>query len=168
MDLLKDVAARLRILGMRFVSGFLLIVCAGAFVMPGRAAPSEVFHFDFVVSEGWGESTGGEFTVKGTIGSPDGDVVNGENFEIKREYQMWAGRFEKDGVPTFRLQLLANGFVEVSWPAGWSGFVLQERSNCSEGEWTELNPTPSYDPDFQRVLVAPGAQRSAFYRLFRQ
>ena len=118
--------------------GFLLFLAA-------LSSASAQYSIDwYKVAGGGGTSTGGVYSVSGTIGQPDagGPITNGQ-------YSVTGGFW---ALPTA---------VQISWSPNTPGFVLQQTSLLSPSNWTN-SPSGSANP-----IVIPASTASKFYRLFK-
>jgi hypothetical protein len=98
------------------------------------------------IDGGGGTSTGGVYTVSGTIGQPDagGAMTNGQ-FSVSGGFWALPQAVQTVGSPTLTITPAAPGFATISWPANAPGFVLQETWSLLPANWTNslsasLNP----------------------------
>src|SRR5256885_14185661 len=89
------------------------------------SAPAQSYSIDwFTIDGGGGTSSGGPYTLSGTIGQPDAGTMSGGNFTLDGGF--WGGVFavQQVGAPT--LHIVRNGpDVVISWSPATPGFVLQ-------------------------------------------
>ena len=121
----------------------------------------------FSVDAGGGTSTGGLYSVSGTIGQPEaGGPIHGGNFSLVGGYWSLFAVPTPDA-PQLRIHLVNPTTVTVSWPSPSVGFVLQENQTLTTTNWTTINSMPDDDGTNRTVTVmAPVGYK--FYRLKRQ
>jgi hypothetical protein len=115
----------------------------------------------YTIDSGGGTSTGGAYTLSGTIGQPDASpsALSGGAFTLQGGF--WPGIVvaSTGEVPTLYL-LLSGANVVISWSPNTTGFVLEQADSLSLPSWSTApagNPTPPISP--------AGAAR--FYRLMK-
>ena len=87
----------------------------------------------FTVDAGGGTSTGGVYTVSGTIGQPDAGTMSGGTFTLTGGF--WAVyAVQMPGAPWLNITQ-AGGKVVVSWPSSVSGWTLQTNVNLATPTW---------------------------------
>jgi hypothetical protein len=84
----------------------------------------------YKVAVGGGTSTGGVYSVSGTIGQPDaGGPMTGGSYSVTGGF--WAlYAVQTPGAPTLTITYAANQAV-VSWPLSATGWALQTNSNLA-------------------------------------
>jgi len=67
------------------------------------------------------------------------------------------------GLPRLRIELVPD-YVNITWPAPSTGFVLQEADNLTGGAWTPVSTPPIVinGRNFVSLFTGPG---NKFYRL---
>lgn len=108
-------------------------------------------------------STGGVFTVSGTVGQPDaGGPLTGGVFSVMGGFWALPQAVQTPGAPVLTISLVAPGLAEISWaPASGTNWVLQERMSLSEGAWTNALS------GWTNPVVVPTTFPARFYRLFK-
>jgi len=98
----------------------------------------------YTIDGGGGTSSGGPYTLSGTIGQPDAGVHTGGPYTLVGGF--WgAFAVQQVGAPTLYIRPAGPsqpGQVTISWDPPTPGFVLQESSNLSLGP-AGWNPSPS-------------------------
>jgi hypothetical protein len=109
-------------------SGLVLLV----FCLTVRAQPYSIDWYK--VSGGGGTSTGGVYSVSGTIGQHDaGGPMTGGAYAVTGGF--WAlYAVQTPGAPLLTITYFGNQAV-VSWPPAVSGWTLQTNNNLSIGTW---------------------------------
>ena len=114
------------------------------------------------ISGGGGTSTGGVFSVSGTIGQQDagGPMTNGQ-FSVTGGFWVLPTAVQTPGAPTLKIVPAAPGQAKVSWTPATPGFVLQESFALSPGNWTN-SVSGAANP-----VVVPATLPKKFYRLIK-
>ena len=121
----------------------------------------------FTIDGGGGASSGGVYSLTGTIGQPDAGTMSGGAFSLVGGF--WGIAAAGQTAPPMLSVASSNGTVVVSWPRSAEGFTLEQTgalaSPPSAISWTTV-PAGSYQTNatqiFITVLVTTGHQ---FYRL---
>jgi hypothetical protein len=125
----------------------------------GPGARAQSYSIDwFTMDGGGGVSSGGSYTLSGTIGQPDAGTSSAGNYALQGGF--WPGVLvvPPGEAPAMFIQL-ATGNVTISWSPATPGFVLEVNDSVSSGSW---NPTPSGSTNPVTLAVGAGAK---FYRL---
>ena len=132
------------------------IVVAGAF-----PASAQNYSIDwFTIDGGGGTSTGGVYSLSGTIGQPDaGGPMTGGNYSLTGGF--WALPFavQSADAPLLTIVPFGAGQARISWAPSTPGYVLQENTNLTTSNWVNsasgtLNP-----------VTVPATLPAKFYRL---
>jgi hypothetical protein len=91
---------------------------------------------------GGGTSTGGVFTVSGTIGQPDAGVMTGGQFTLHGGFWGVIAAVQTPGAPMLSVTRTPTNTVVVSWPGPEVGWRLQSTTSLSTTPvvWTPLPP----------------------------
>ena len=147
---------------MKIISAIVLASC----LFTSERAVSQSFSIDwFTIDGGGGTSTGGAFSVSGTIAQPDAGALSGGNFTLQGGF--WAVALVQDtNGPLLRIRLNGSGGVESAWPYPSSGFILQETAAvpATEAQWMNVAAAPSHVGD-ENVTTVPSPSGIRFYRL---
>jgi hypothetical protein len=86
------------------------------------------------IAGGGGTSSGGQYSLSGTIGQPDaGGAMTGGGYSLTGGF--WAlYAVQTAGAPLLTITCLGNQAV-ISWPASAGGFTLQTNDNLITGTW---------------------------------
>lgn len=143
---------------LRFTSGL-----AGSRPFVGTRAPlaAQPFAIDWhTIEGGGGTSTGGVFTVSGTIGQPDaGGPMIGGNYSLTGGFWALPSVVQTPGAPTLVITRGAPGFATISWSPATPGFVLQQSDSLTTPNWFNA-PSGAANP-----TTVPATLPSKFYRL---
>jgi hypothetical protein len=134
-----------------------LIFSCGAF-----SADAQNYKIDwYTIDGGGGTSSGGSFSLSGTIGQPDAGKLSGGNFVLDGGF--WGGVFavQQVGAPTLHI-VRSGANVIISLDPAAPGFVLQEIGNLSLSNWA-FSGSGSTHP-----VTVPASNATRFYRLIKQ
>src|SRR3954463_14200346 len=85
----------------------------------------------FTIDGGGGTSTGGVFSVTGTIGQPDAGHMSGGNYTLDGGFWGIVAAIQTPGSPLLRVERTSTNTVVVAWPSGSTGFSLQQTPDVS-------------------------------------
>jgi hypothetical protein len=121
-------------------SGFLKFFVLAVLALLCAPAGAQNFSIDwYKLSGGGGTSTGGNFSVSGTIGQPDASAtLTGGNFSLTGGFWSIIATFQTAGAPNLLISHVGSNVV-VSWPDTGS-FFLQQNNNLGPTGWS----TPGY------------------------
>jgi hypothetical protein len=140
------------------------IVCLGLLCFtPNLWAADPVYKIDwYTIDGGGGTSTGGVYSLSGTIGQPDAGRLAGGNFVLDGGF--WGGVFAVQQVGAPALQIIRSGAnsVTISWDPNVPGFTLQEIGTLSSTNWN-FSASGATNP-----ITVPASFNTRFYRLIKQ
>jgi hypothetical protein len=122
----------------------------------------------YTIDGGGGTSTGGVYSVTGTIGQPDaGALMSGGNYTLQGGF--WAIQaVQTPGAPLLSIARTITNTVAVFWPSPASGWTLQQNTNSiSSVNWSNA-PGTIQDDGTTKTLIVNSPAGNRFYRLFRQ
>jgi hypothetical protein len=140
----------------------LLRFLVAAVCLPAVAQPYTInWH---KIAGGGGTSTGGVYSVSGTIGQHDaGGPLTGGNFSLAGGF--WAlTAVQTPGAPTVGIVLTSTNTAVVYWPSPSTGFSLQVNTDLTTGNWTAPGETVQDNGTIKYIIVNPPTGRK-FYRL---
>ena len=114
------------------------------------------------IDGGGGTSTGGVYSVSGTVGQPDANAtpMTGGQYSVTGGF--WAiHAIQTPGAPLLSIGDAGPGQALVSWNPDTPGFVLQETSSLSPTNWMN-SASGSTNP-----IVVPATGGTKFYRLLK-
>ena len=116
----------------------------------------------YTIDGGGGTSTGGVYSVSGTIGQPDagGPLTNGQ-YSVIGGFWALPTAVQVTNAPTLTIVPATPGNATISWTPNTPGFVLQETWVLSPSNWTN-SPSGAANP-----VVVPATLPTKFYRLFK-
>ena len=125
------------------------------------AASAQPYTIDWhTIDGGGGSSTGGVYSVSGTIGQPDASVtpMTGGAYSVTGGF--WAlYAVQVPGAPTLTILPAGAGLAMISWTPATTNWVLQENLNLATTNWVN-SPSGSTNP-----IVVPVNLPIKFYRL---
>jgi len=121
----------------------------------------------YTMDGGGGISTGGVYSVTGTIGQPDaGALLSGGNYTLQGGF--WAIQaVQTPGAPLLSIARTTTNTVAVFWPSPSTGFQLQQNTNSiSSVNWSNA-PGTIQDNGTTKMLIVNPPTGNRFYRLFK-
>src|SRR4051812_6252236 len=120
----------------------------------------------FKVSGGGNVSTGGQYSITGTIGQSDaGAPIVGGAYSITGGF--WSLLVVPSfGAPQLSIRTTPTNSIVVSWPSSAIGFALQQTGDVGSGGWSIPAEVVQDDGVNKSITVYPPAERR-FYRLFK-
>ncbi len=149
---------------LNLISSMALALAALVF---GVAAPASAQSYSidwFTIDGGGGTSTGGVYSVSGTIGQPDAGHMSGGNFTIDGGFWGVIAAVQTPGAPLLRLFMTSTNTVVVAWPAPSTGFSLQQNADLNTAVWGGVTNTVNAVGSENQIIVAPPVG-NRFYRL---
>jgi hypothetical protein len=131
------------------------------------SALAQTYSIDwFTIDGGGGASTGGVYSVSGTIGQPDAGVLIGGSFRLDGGFWGIITMVQSPGSPLLRIQSTTTNSVIIAWPAPSTGFLLQQNSSLSAIGWLSVTDTAVTVGSEKQVMIA-SPRGNKFYRLVR-
>ena len=118
------------------------------------------------IAGGGGTSTGGVYSVSGTIGQHDaGGPMTGGSYSLTGGFWSLISVVQTPGAPmlkiTFNQQLST---VTISWPSSGESFTLQTNGNLAISNWVDYGGTMNSAGGTNSFTVSPSAG-NLFFRL---
>jgi hypothetical protein len=135
-------------------------LCLGIIFAISFTAAAQQYSIDwYTIDGGGGTSSGGVYTLSGTIGQPDAGTLSGGNYVLEGGF--WGGAFavQQVGSPTLFIERVGVN-VRVTWDPNTAGFQLQESLSLSPPSWSNI-PGANNGSEF------PAGGQTKFYRLRR-
>src|SRR5262245_50210723 len=107
----------------------LILVC-------GRANAQNYSIDWFTVDGGGGASTGGVYSVSGTIGQPDAGRMSGGNFALEGGFWAILAAVPSPGAPQLNILRTTTNTVAVYWASPATGFNLYQNLDLNTTNWT--------------------------------
>jgi hypothetical protein len=119
------------------------------------------------IDGGGGTSTGGVYSVTGTIGQPDAGTMSGGNFTLQGGFWGVIAAVQTPGAPLLSIARTTTNTVAVFWPSPSTGWNLQQNTNSvSSVNWSNVTVTIQDDGAAKSLIVNPPTG-NRFYRLFK-
>ena len=136
-------------------------------VMMALAAGAQNYSVDwYSIDGGGGTSTGGVFSVTGTIGQPDAGHMSGGNYSLDGGFWGIIAAVQTPGAPFLSVSLTPTNTVLVYWPYPSTGFNLQQNGVLGTTNWTSVTNAPAQNGQQWQVIVQPPSG-NRFYRLLK-
>lgn len=135
------------------------LVFAGLVYSAGAQTYSIDWH---KIAGGGGTSTGGVYSVSGTIGQHDATAdiaLTGGGFSLTGGFWALPVAVQVTGAPTLNIVPDAPGTATISWSPNTPGFTLQESPSLTSPAWTNA-PSGTNNP-----VTVPATQPMRYYRL---
>ena len=151
-----------RYAGGRIALIFTFILLHSAFIL---RASGQSYTIDwYKVAGGGGTSTGGVYSVSGTIGQHDvsGAMTSG-NFSLTGGFwSLYA--VQTPGAPVLSIKLTTTNTAQVYWPSPSTGFNLQVSTNLATTNWITPAESVTDNGTIKFIIVNPPAG-NRYYRL---
>jgi len=120
------------------------------------------------IDGGGGTSTGGFYTVSGTIGQPDAGTMSGGIYTLSGGFWGVVAAVQTEGAPYLSV-VRSNNTVVVSWPLPATGWLLHATTNLVAGGsvWAEIPPPYQTNGVNLQFTEAVPMEAKRFYRLHR-
>jgi hypothetical protein len=115
----------------------------------------------FTVDGGGGSSSGGNYSLTGTIGQPEAGMLSGGDYVVEGGF--WPGVIVVPitGGPILKIEPLETQ-VRLSWAPATPGFVLQQSDSLAPESWID-GPSAAQNP-----VTLPASDGPRFLRLIRR
>jgi hypothetical protein len=145
----------------------LTALCAAALLAPAWLFAQYAIPWS-TIDGGGGTSTGGVYTVSGTVGQPDAGTMSGGNFTVQGGFWGIVAAVQNPPAPYLTVVRTATNTVVVSWPGPEAGWKLQSTTALlSTGSvWTEI-PPPYTASGTNLVFTQATPVGNKFYRLHK-
>ena len=146
----------------------LFLAATVVLAVAASSARAQSYSIDwYTIDGGGGTSTGGVYTVSGTIGQPDAGHMSGGNYTIDGGFWGIIAAIQTPGAPTLRVVRTTTNTVVLAWPAPSTGFNLQQNAAVNNAAtWGAVSSVTSSNivgSEIQVIVSPPVGNR--FYRL---
>jgi hypothetical protein len=144
----------------------LKLLCAGLCVTLFGSLSTFAQNYDlswFTIDGGGGTSTGGVYSLSGTIGQPDAGTMSGGNYSLTGGFWSVAVAIQTVGAPLLTITRSGSNVV-ISWPYPATNFGLQVNSSLGTTNWSAITQTPTNNGSIWSVTI-PASAGARFYRL---
>jgi hypothetical protein len=135
-------------------------------VLVAVAVGAQTYSIDwYSIDGGGGTSSGGNYTLTGTIGQPDAGTLSGGDYTLTGGFMSIVTAIQTPGAPLLKVTR-EGGNVIVSWPDPSTDFVLQEAgllaTPSSNTVWTDNGGTVTIDEGEKQITIAAPAGNKYF------
>ena len=142
-----------------------LLVLVSAVWLIACGALAQNYSIDwYKVAGGGGTSTGGTYTVSGTIGQADAGVMSGGNYSLVGGFWAIISAVQTPGAPRLTITLTSSNAVIVSWPSPSTGFVLEQNLGVNSVSWVTNTQSVTDNGVTKSIIVNP-PRGNLFFRL---
>src|SRR5689334_23427049 len=111
------------------IGGMISVLALSLLLFAATSASAQSYSIDwYTIDGGGGTSTGGVYSVSGTIGQADAGPMSGGNFTLEGGFWSIVAAVQTPGAPTLRVVRTSTNTVIVAWPASSTGFSLQQNT----------------------------------------
>ncbi|HEY3855858.1 MAG TPA: hypothetical protein VGO67_15825 [Verrucomicrobiae bacterium] len=152
---------------MRHFIATILLISAAIFTPSARSQSTNYSIPWHTIAGGGGTSSGGNYTVSGTIGQHSTATMSGGVYSLTGGFWSIIAAIQTPGSPLLTVTL-AGKQATISWAAPATGsFVLEESPSLSAGAWTVSPATLNTNNGVVSVTV-PAGSGYQFFRLQSQ
>jgi hypothetical protein len=133
-------------------------------------ASAQPYSIDWsTIDGGGGTSTGGVYSVTGTIGQPDAGAMSGGNYTLQGGFWGIIAAVQTAGAPWLTITLNSQlSTINLSWPSPADGWTLEYATvlTSGTGQWTQI-PPPYQTNVTNLYFTEPQPAGNRFYRLHK-
>jgi hypothetical protein len=144
-----------------FFTAFPIVLCAA---LTTRLAAQNYSIDWYKIAGGGGTSTGGVYTLNGTIGQPDTGTMIGGNFTLIGGFWSLIAGVPGPGTPALTFTLSSTNSILVCWPSSATNFMLQQNVDLVSTNWVNVAAGPANNGSVKCVAVFP-SRGTLFFRL---
>lgn len=139
-----------------------ILLCAATLFLT-TSSHGQQYSIDWHTIDGGGStSTGGVYSVSGTIGQPDAGLLSGGSYTLVGGFWGIVSAVQAPGAPPLSIERIGAN-VRVFWPKPSTGFVL-DQSLAVTGVWSQVSfPYTTNAADIGITVPTAGGNR--FFRL---
>jgi hypothetical protein len=116
------------------------------------------------IDGGGGTSTGGVYSISGTIGQPDAGTMSGGSYSLAGGFWAIVSALQTPSAPLLTIRLTQTNTVVISWPSPSTGFSLQQNSDLNTATWS-APPETITDNGTNKFIIVNPPTGNRFYRL---
>jgi hypothetical protein len=142
------------------------LLVLGLVVLAPFSARCQNYSIDwFTIDGGGGSSTGGVYSLSGTIGQPDAGRMTGASYALDGGFWGFVGAVQTGGAPLLSVERLGTS-VRVFWPLPATGFVLDQTGALGGPPASWLQVGFPYQTNATHIsITVPAPVGNRFYRL---
>ncbi len=150
---------------MKMTRGVKTVLLAGLLSSLAFYAVAQSYNISwYKIAGGGGTSTGGAFSLSGTIGQPDAGHMAGENYTIDGGFWGIFAAVQTPGAPLLSITSAVPKVI-VSWPSASTGFRLLQNPVINNTNWTVVTNPVVVSNSFNTVTLTPASGTTLFFRL---
>ena len=134
------------------------LLLTSALLLPMLAFAQQYSIDWYTIAGGSGTSTGGSYSLSGTIGQATAADWSGANGKFALT-GFWA--IQRPGAPALTVTSASAGQITISWAPNIPGWILQESPNLSAPTWTNAASGPA------NPATVPVAGGQKYFRLYK-
>jgi hypothetical protein len=142
-----------------------------ALVAPAAAVSAQYSIDAYQVSGGEGTSTGGQYSLTGTIGQPATGLLSGGDYSLQGGFWSLAAVVTTPGAPLLSIfASRSQGAVVISWPAADSSFILEQAPSLAgpAPSWTAVPASQYQTAGTNLTYTVTASAGGQFFRLRQQ
>lgn len=130
------------------------------------SAFSQSYSIDWsTIDGGGGTSTGGVYSVSGTIGQPDaGTTMSGGNYSIDGGFWAIVAAVQTPGAPLISVAR-SGAAVVVSWPSPSTGYILQQNNTVTNAAGWSTSGYSITDNGTVKSITVSAPSGNLYFRL---
>ncbi len=141
------------------------VVFAAVMLLLGFCARAQNYSIDWhTIDGGGGTSTGGLYSISGTIGQPDAGTMSGGNFSLAGGFWGIIDVIQIPGGPLLTIRRTQTNTVMISWPSSSTGFSLQQAIDLTPPAWNAPSEN-IFDNGTNKFIIVNPPQAQRYYRL---
>lgn len=122
----------------------------------------------YKIAGGGGTSTGGVYSVNGTIGQHDaGGLMTGDSYSLVGGFWSMISVVQTPGEPLLTITFNPGPTITISWPSSGGSFTLQTNGNLATPNWVNYGGSVNSGAGINSITVGPSAG-NLFFRLKSQ
>ena len=142
------------------------LLLLGLVVLAPLAARCQNYSIDwFTIDGGGGTSTGGVYSLSGTIGQPDAGRMTGASYALDGGFWGFVGALQTVGSPLLSIERVGAS-VRVFWQLPATGFSLEQSGVVDGGPASWQATGVQYQTNATHIsITVPAPMGNKFYRL---
>lgn len=143
-----------------------ILACCCLFCALCLVAQGQNYTIDwFTIDGGGGTSTGGVYSITGTIGQPDAGIMSGGNYTLHGGFWGIVAAVQTPGAPLLSIFRTPTNTLAITWPSPSTDWTLQRNTDSiNSGNWSNVTSGIADDGTTKILLVNPPAGKQ-FFRL---
>ena len=143
------------------------VLLLGAALICAASSHAQNYAIDWQIDAGGGTSTGGVYSVSGTIGQPDAGTMSSGGYSLNGGFWSLLSLVQTPDAPLLTITFTSTNTAMVSWPSPSTGFNLQQNTNgIGALNWSNVSAGIQDNGTIKYLIVNPPAG-NRFYRLFK-